>query len=84
MEMSDADATLHYAVMDLNKRGGGSDVKSAAHIEEYCKYYQNFIKREIEIINPDVVVWLSTKTYDMELHSKYLGAECEKISDILS
>lgn len=78
MEMSDADAALHYAVMDLNKRGGGSDVKSAAHIEEYCKYYQNFIKREIEIINPDVVVWLGTKTYDMELHSKYLGAECEK------
>lgn len=78
MEMSDADAALHYAVMDLNKRGGGSDLKSAAHIEEYCKYYQNFIKREIEIINPDVVVWLGTKTYDMELHSKYLDAECEK------
>lgn len=30
MEMSDANAALHYAVMDLNKRGGGSDVKSSA------------------------------------------------------
>lgn len=46
MEMSDADAALRYAVMDLNKRGGGSDVKSASHIEEYCKRYQDFIKRE--------------------------------------
>ena len=68
IEMSDVDAALHYAVMDLNKRGGGSYVKSASHIEEYCRYYQDFIKREIEIINPDVVVWLGTKTYDMELH----------------
>ena len=77
-EMSDSDAALHYAVMDLNKRGGGSDVKSASHIEEYCKHYQDFIKREIEIITPDVVVWLGTKTYDMELHFKYLGAKCEQ------
>ena len=57
MEMSDADAALHYAVMDLNKRGGGSDVKSAAHIEEYCKYYQNFIKRGLltSCLDKDVI-----------------------------
>lgn len=76
-KMSDSDAAIHYAVMDLNKRGGGADVKDASHIEEYCKCYQDFIKREIEIIAPDIVVWLGIKTYDMELHSKYLGAVCE-------
>lgn len=76
-EMSDSDAAIHYAVMDLNKRGGGANVKDASHIEEYCKCYRDFIKREIEIIDPDIVVWLGIKTYDMELHSKYLGAECE-------
>jgi len=54
------------------------EVKNASHIEEYCKRYQDFIKREIEIINPDVVVWLGIKTYDMKLHIKYLGARCEK------
>ena len=74
-EMSDSDAAIHYAVMDLNKRGGGADVKGALHIYEYCKYYKEFIKKEIEIINPDVVVWLGTKTYDIDLHINFLGAK---------
>lgn len=74
-EMSDSDAAIHYAVMDLNKRGGGSDIKDAEHIQEYCKYYKEFIKKEIEIINPDVVVWLGVRTYDKNLHIKYLGAK---------
>ena len=74
-EMSDSDAAIHYAVMDLNKRGGGADVKGASHIQEYCKYYKDFIKKEIEIINPDVVVWLGTNTFDKNLHINYLGAK---------
>lgn len=73
-EMSDSDAAIHYAVIDLNKRGGGA-IKSALRIQEYCKYYKEFIKKEIQIINPDVVVWLGTKTYDIDLHIKYLGAK---------
>lgn len=76
-EMSNSDAAIHYAVMDLNKRGGGSDVRSAAHIEEYCKVYGKYIRREIKIIDPDIVVWLGVKTYDMDLHRKYLGAQGE-------
>ena len=35
-EMSDSDAAIHYAVMDLNKGGGEPDVKGAVHIQEYC------------------------------------------------
>ena len=73
-EMSDSDAAIYYAVMDINKRGGGADVRGAFHILEYCRYYKEFIKKEIEIINPDVTVWLGTKTYDMDLHVKCLGA----------
>lgn len=73
-EMSDPEAALHYAVMDINKRGGGSDIKGGDHIEAYCRYYKDFIKKEISIIEPDVVVWLGVNTYDRELHSKYLGA----------
>lgn len=74
-DISNSDAALHYAIMDLNKRGGGPDVKGANHIEAYCRYYKDFILKEINIINPDIVIWLGTKTYDLELHSKYLGAE---------
>jgi hypothetical protein len=41
MEMSDANAALHYAVMDLNKRGGGSDVKSSALHSSYSNFKPN-------------------------------------------
>lgn len=54
-----------FAVMDLNKRGGKSKIDGGQHIVEYCKVYKNFIKKEIEIINPDIVVWIGTNTYDM-------------------
>lgn len=73
-EMSYSNAAIHYAVMDLNKRGGGAAAK-VERIQEYCKYYKEFIKKEIEIINPDVIVWLGTNTYDKKLHIKYLGAK---------
>lgn len=74
-EMPDPDAAIHYAVMDINKRGGGADVRSAAHIEAYCDYYKQYIRQEIDIIDPDIVVWIGTKTYDMDLPAKYLGAK---------
>ena len=73
-EMLDSDAALHYAIMDINKRGGGADVRSASHIEAYCNYFKQYIRQEIDIIDPDVVVWIGTKTYDMDLPAKYLGA----------
>lgn len=78
-EMSNSDATIHYAVMDLNKRGGSADVKNGFHIQAYCNYYKEFIRKEIEIINPDIVIWLGTKTYDADLHIKYLDAK--KVGD---
>ncbi len=71
--ISNSDAALHYAVMDLNKRGGTSSIDKGLHIQAYCRYYKDFIKKEIEIIDPDIIVWLGTKTYDMEIPS-ILGA----------
>lgn len=54
-----------FAVMDLNKRGGRSKIDGGKHIVEYCKIYKDFIKQEIEIINPDIIVWIGTNTYDL-------------------
>ena len=34
-EMSNSDAAIHYAFMDLNKRGGGPDSKDGLHIQAY-------------------------------------------------
>ena len=68
------DAVLHFAVMDINKRGGGPDIGKGSHIKEYCRYYADFIRKEIELICPDVVAMIGARLYDMRLHSKYLGA----------
>lgn len=72
--MSNPEAVMHFAVMDINKRGGGSNIGKGNHIEAYCRYYQRFIRREIEIISPDIVAIVGLNIYDMRLHSKYLGA----------
>ena len=68
------DAVLHFAVMDINKRGGGPDMGDRDHIKEYCSYYADYIRREIELIDPDIVAMIGTSLYDMQLHSLYLGA----------
>lgn len=68
----------NFAFMNLNKRSGVNSIKdkneSENHIEKYVELYSDEIKKEIEIINPDIIVWLGYNTYDMDLHIKYLGA----------
>lgn len=71
----------NFAFMNINKRGGLRTIKDrngtfgkANHIEEYCKIYHSYIKKEIEIIDPDIIVWLGAETYDMGIHVKYLDA----------
>lgn len=71
--ITDAEATLHYAVMDLNKRGGTSTVDNGVHLQKYCELYKKYIVREIEIINPDIIIWLHIKTFDMGI-PQLLGA----------
>lgn len=75
----------NFAFMNLNKRGGGKNIEDGNykrgkrnHIEEYVKIYKKEIRDEIEIIDPDIIIWLSCKTYNMNLHIKYLGAFEEK------
>lgn len=74
-DISDADAAIHFAFMDLNKRGGGASVKGGEHIVKYCEIYADFIRQEIEIIDPDVVIWLGTNTYDRNIACRFLGAK---------
>ena len=45
-----------FAVMDINKRGGMATIDKGKHLVEYTRLYKNFISKEIEIINPDVIV----------------------------
>ena len=73
-DMSNSEAALHFAVMDLNKRGGRSTIDKGKHIQAYCKRYADFIRKEIEIISPDVVAFIGTYLYNMGIHTDYLGA----------
>ena len=75
--MSNPEAAMHFAIMDINKRGGGSNIKSGEHIKEYCRYYAGFIRKEIEIIDPDVIGIIGTNLYNMDLHCRFLGAFSE-------
>ena len=75
------DAVLHFAVMDINKRGGGAFIGKDNHVENYCKTYASFIRKEIEIINPDVVAVIGTNLFNANLHGKYLGAITENGKD---
>lgn len=70
-----------FAFMNLNKRGGTNQIKDGKHIDKYCSLYGSFIKREIELINPDIIIWLGVNTFDMNIHIKYLGAvrEADKV-----
>ena len=68
-----------YAILDLNKRGGEEKIGSGAHIVEYVKLYCPFIKKEIEIIDPDIIVWIGTNTYKLGI-PELLGAYWDRES----
>ena len=72
--MSNPEAAMHFAIMDINKRGGGPKIKGGKHLKAYCRHYAGFIRREIEIIDPDIVAIVGTNLYDMGLHKSFLGA----------
>jgi hypothetical protein len=76
-EMSNPKAASHFAVMNLNKSGGGSttDIKK---LELYCNNYKSFILKELEIIEPDIIIWSGCKSFDCAGIRKILGVEKEK------
>ena len=56
-----------FSFMNINKRGGNNQIGDGSHIRKYCELYKEFIKKEIELIDPDLIVWLGIKTYRMNL-----------------
>ena len=77
-EIPENKVSQNFAFMNLNKRGGKNTIRDKNigrnHIEEYVDLYKDEIKKEIQIINPDIIVWLGVNTYNMNLHIKYLDA----------
>jgi hypothetical protein len=54
------------AFMEMNKRGGDSKLNSEI-FREYCKHYAPFIRKQVEILNPDVIVILGSLN-DIDIH----------------
>lgn len=65
-----------FAFMNINKRGGSNQIGDGSHIKEYCDLYKEFIEREISLNDPDLIVWLGIKTYNMNLLQN-IGADCK-------
>lgn len=66
------------AFMNLNKRGGKGEIES--HLKYYCKEYAKEIIEEIDIIKPDVIVWLGIDSFYM-CSKALFGNNCEEIDD---
>lgn len=52
----------NFAFMNLNKTGGGAKIDK--RIFAFCKEYKDEIKKEIDIISPDIIIWLGCNTFD--------------------
>ncbi len=65
----------NFAFMNLNKSGGGNSIGDGEHIYEFCRKYKIQIKNEIEIINPDIVIWLGINTFKKDIITTFLSAE---------
>lgn len=51
-----------FAFMNLNKTGGKAHIDD--RIIKFCCEFNEQIKKEIDIINPDLIVWLGCNTLD--------------------
>lgn len=68
-EDANREALKKIAFMNLNKRGGFGNIQGENFLK-YIETYKDYIRREIEIINPDVIVWCACNTYK----KKYMDA----------
>lgn len=62
-----------FAFMNLNKTGGGSEIDHK--IISFCEEFKKEIKREIDIISPDLIVWLGCNTFDIKGIRKGIGVK---------
>lgn len=68
-EGANKEALKKIAFMNLNKHGGFGNIQGENFLK-YIETYKDYIRREIEIINPDVIVWCGCNTYK----KKYMDA----------
>lgn len=58
------------AVMDINKRGGSSNIGKGKHIVEYAEVYKEYLINEIKTINPDLIVFVGLNLKRLRIHEQ--------------
>ncbi len=66
----------NFAFMNLNKTGGGSTIND--RISTFCDEFKDEIKKEIDIICPDIIIWLGCNTFDNDKIRVAVGIEKHK------
>lgn len=67
---------LRIAFMNLNKRGGKGSINN--HLFYYCQHYRELIFSEIQIIDPDIIVWLGKTSFKMCFETIFKNTKKEK------
>ena len=70
-ELSDEEALQQVAYMYINKRGGGA----WKDVNKYAGGYHEYIKKEICIINPDIIVCCETYWYLIDIVCNLYNAD---------
>lgn len=72
---SNREAVNYISFINLNKRGGFGFINRKV-FSNYIERYQEFIKREIELINPDIIIWCAHNTFRKKYLCSIFGKDC--------
>ena len=72
---------VRFAFMNLNKRGGGKNA-DAQRVIEYVNKYADFVIQEINIIDPDIIVWLGNNTFDYSFYTTNVLNICQNENQV--
>ncbi|MDD3738794.1 MAG: hypothetical protein PHP31_05820 [Lentimicrobiaceae bacterium] len=72
--------TEPYAIVNCKKESGGSKT-DAGELSEHMQLYADFTRKEIEILNPDIIVCGGGSNSIKNFVKQYIYPDIEKISD---
>lgn len=76
-----SDAAECFAFMNIKKNGGGAVVDIDV-MTDYSIRYAEFVKMEIELISPDIIVWCGFSTFCIPEIKEAFGIKMNSVSSI--
>ena len=72
-----------FAMMNINKRGGFGKVQMEKYLN-YIDTFKDFILKEIQLINPDIIVWCGVNTYDKAAKKLFADFEYKRVENLFA